>query len=80
MLALFLLYVFLFGYLVGVICSRLQELTFIALLESPYVVLLCTCFLFIFWLSLIVQFTSAFSLGCIDLCKVSTEDSNHVIS
>ena len=33
-----------------------------------------------FLLSLIVQFTSAFSLSCIDLCKVGNEDSGHVIS
>ena len=33
-----------------------------------------------FWLNLIVQFTSEFSLSCSDLCKVSTEDSDHVIS
>ena len=33
-----------------------------------------------FWLSLIVQFTSEFSLSYTDLCKVSTEDSDHVIS
>ena len=26
-----------------------------------------------------VQFTSEFSLSCFDLCKVSTEDSDHVI-
>ena len=33
-----------------------------------------------FWLNLIVQFTSEFSLSCTDLCKVSTEDSDHVVS
>ena len=33
-----------------------------------------------FWLNLIVQFTSEFSLSCADLCKVSTEDGDHVIS
>ena len=33
-----------------------------------------------FWLNLIVQFTSKFSLSCTDLCKFSTEDSDHVIS
>ena len=29
---------------------------------------------------MIVQFISEFSLSCADLCKVSTEDGNHVIS
>ena len=33
-----------------------------------------------FWLNLIVQFISEFSLSCTDLCKVSTEGSDHVIS
>ena len=33
-----------------------------------------------FWLNLIVQFTPEFSMSCNDLCKVSTEDSEHVIS
>ena len=33
-----------------------------------------------FWLNLIVQFTSKFRLSCTDLCKVSTENSDHVIS
>ena len=33
-----------------------------------------------FWLNLIVQFTSEFSLSCADLCKVSTEESDYVIS
>ena len=33
-----------------------------------------------FWLNLIVQFTSEFSLSFTDLCKVSTEDSDHVNS
>ena len=33
-----------------------------------------------FWLNLIVQFTSEFSLSCADLCKVSTEDGDHAIS
>ena len=33
-----------------------------------------------FWLNLIVQLTSEFSLSCTELCKVSTEDSDHVIS
>ena len=33
-----------------------------------------------FWLNLIIQFTSEFSLSSTDLCKVSTEDSDHVIS
>ena len=37
---------------------------------------LCLCF----WLSLIVLFTSVFSLSCTDLCKVSTQDSGYVIS
>ena len=32
-----------------------------------------------FWLNLIVQFTSELSLSCTDLCKVNTEDSDHVI-
>ena len=41
------------------------------------------CFTFAlisFWLNLIVQFTSELSLSCTDLYKVSTEDSDHVIS
>ena len=33
-----------------------------------------------FWVNLIVQFTSQFSLSCADLCKVSIEDGDHVIS
>ena len=33
-----------------------------------------------FWFNSIVQFTSEFSLSCADLCKVSTEDGDHVIS
>ena len=33
-----------------------------------------------FWLNLIVQFTSEFSLSCADLCKVSTEDGDRVLS
>ena len=33
-----------------------------------------------FGLNVIVQLTSEFSLSCDDLCKVSTEDSDHVIS
>ena len=33
-----------------------------------------------FWLNLIVQFASEFSLSCTDQCKVSTEDSDHVLS
>ena len=32
-----------------------------------------------FWLNLIVQFTSELSLSCTDLCKVNSEDSDHVI-
>ena len=52
---------------------------FFALLASPYAVLLRTC-PYLFWLNLIVQFTSEFSLSCADLCKVSTEDGDHVIS
>ena len=32
------------------------------------------------WLNLIVQFMSEFSLSCADLCKVSTESGDHVIS
>ena len=45
--------------------------------------LMSFCFalaLICFWLNLIVQFTSEFSLSCTDLSKVSTEDSDHVIS
>ena len=52
---------------------------FVALLASPYVVLLGTC-PYCYWLNLIVQFISEFSLSCADLCKVSTEDGDHVIS
>ena len=51
---------------------------FIALLVSPYVF----CFalaLICFWLNLILQFTSEFSLSCAELCKVSPDDSDHVI-
>ena len=33
-----------------------------------------------FWLNLIVQFMSEFSLSCADLFKVSTESGDHVIS
>ena len=33
-----------------------------------------------FWLNLIVQFTSEFSLSCAGLCKVNTEEGDHVIS
>ena len=33
-----------------------------------------------FWLNLIVQFMSEFSLSCADLRKVSTESGDHVIS
>ena len=33
-----------------------------------------------FWLNLIVQFTSEFSLSYAGLCNVSTEDGDHVIS
>ena len=36
-------------------------------------------FVICFWLNLIVQFTSEFSLSFFHLCKVSTEDSDHVI-
>ena len=39
-----------------------------------------TLVLICFWLNLIVQLTSEFSLSCTDLCKVSTKDSDHVIS
>ena len=45
--------------------------------------LMTFCFAFpliCFSLNLIVQFTSEFSLSCTELCKVSTEDSDHVIS
>ena len=52
---------------------------FVALLALPYAVLVRTC-LICFWLNLIVQFTSEFSLSCTDLCKLNTEDSDHVIS
>ena len=41
------------------------------------------CFAFVlicFWLSLIIQFKSEFNLSCTDLCKVSTEDGDHIIS
>ena len=46
---------------------------FVALLKSLYAVI---CF----WLNLILQFTSEFSLSYTDLCKVSSEDSHNVIS
>ena len=52
---------------------------FVALLASPYAALLHTC-TYLFWLNLIVQFTSEFSLSHTDLCKVSTEVSDLVIS
>ena len=52
---------------------------FAASLASSFVVFLRTCSYF-FWLTLIVQFTSEFILSCADLCKVSTEDGDHVIS
>ena len=45
--------------------------------------LLLFCFalpLVCFWLNLTIQFTSEFSLSCTDLCKVSTENGDHVIS
>ena len=32
-----------------------------------------------FWVNLIAQFTSEFSLSCADLCNVSAEDGDHVI-
>ena len=55
---------------------------FVALLVSPFAVLLHTSHftLLCFWLNLIVQFTSEFSLGCADLCRVNTEDDHRVIS
>ena len=51
---------------------------FVALLAPPYVVCRRIC-PYLLWLNLIVQFTSEFSLSCTDLCKFSTEDSDHVI-
>ena len=73
-----------------IICSQhitFEEVTlyffycawFVALLGSPYATLLHTC-TYLFWLNLIVQFTSEFSLSHTDLCKVSTEVSDLVIS
>ena len=48
-------------------------------LLACYAVLVGTCPYF-FWLILIVQCTSEFSLICADLCNVSTEDGGHAIS
>ena len=70
-----------------IICSPLNKSHFI-LPIAPGLLLCCYhlmafCFalaLISFWFNLIVQFTSEFSLCCIDLCKVSNEDSDHVIS
>ena len=61
-----------------IICSAYCA-WFVTLLAPPYAALLRTC-PYCFQLNLIVQFTSKFSLSCTDLCKVSTEDSDHVIS
>ena len=57
---------------------------FVAFLASPYVILLRTCpYLVLGQFDSTVYIrvpTSEFSLSCADLCKVSTEDSDHVIS
>ena len=50
---------------------------FIALLTSPDAVVLHMPW---FLAEFDSFFTSAFSLSCIDLCKVRTDDSDHVIS
>ena len=70
-----------------IICSPLSKSRSIlpivpSLLQfQHHLTLFCFTFAFIyFWLNLLVQFTSEFSLSCIDLCKVSIEESNHVIS
>ena len=70
-----------------IICSPLSKSRSIlpiapGLLHSWHHLMLF-CFavaLICFWINLIVQFSSEFSLSCIDLCKVSTEDSYHIIS
>ena len=69
MLALFLLYVFLVW-----IFSRHDLFQVIGTDASCVLCIIC------FWLNLIVQFTSEFSLSFADLCKVSIEDGDHVIS
>ena len=51
---------------------------FVALLASFMSFCFPHAFAF-FWLSLIVQCTSVFTLNCTDLNKVSAEDNNHVI-
>ena len=60
-------------------CTR-----FAAFLASPYVILLRTCPYLVlgrFDSTVYIRVpTSEFSLSCADLCKVSTEDSDHVIS
>ena len=54
----------------GLVCCTVA-ITLVVLLRLA---LIC------FWLHLVVQFTSEFSSSCADLCKVSTEDGDHVIS
>ena len=51
---------------------------FLALLPSSYTVLFRT--FLCFWVRFTVPFTSAFSLRCTEMCKVSTKDSHHGIS
>ena len=70
-----------------IICSPLSKLHSILPIAPGllhcwhHLMLFCFVFALIcFWLRLIVQFTFEFSLSCTDLCKVSTEDSDHVIS
>ena len=52
---------------------------FFALLASSYAVFLCTC-PYLLLAQFDIQFMSEFSLSCADLCKVSTESGDHVIS
>ena len=74
------------GYLVRVTCSRSSHALFYLLRLDYCTVGITLCRfalhlpLFAFELNLIVQFTSKFRLSCTDLCKVSTDDSDHFIS
>ena len=71
----------------SIICSPLSKsrsiMTHAPALLHCWLHFMLFCFAFVlicFWLSLIVQFASEFSLNCTNMCKVSTEDSDHVIS
>ena len=61
--------------------KRRPKITIWDILKKPQLIPFCFALAFIcFWLNLIVQFTSEFSLSCTNLCKLNTGDSDHIIS